>query len=63
MRIRSLVDYLVAESFVVRTFYLGQTISQWYTEDDRRLIAEQNLDIEQQSSDQMPTSWLSLIHI
>ena len=57
VRIRSLVDYLVAESFVVRTFYLGQTNSQWYTEDDRRLIAEQKLDIEQQSSDQMPTSW------
>ena len=56
-RISSLVDYLSAESFVVRTFYLGQTGSDRFTEKDRQLIADQELDVEQQSSDQMPKSW------
>ena len=56
-RINALVDYLTAESFVVRTFYLGQTGSDRYTEKDRLQIADQRLDVEQQSSDQMPKSW------
>ncbi len=56
-RINSLVEFLVSESFVVRTFYLGQTGSDRYTENDRQLIAEQQLDVDQQSSDQIPKSW------
>ena len=56
-RISSLVDYLISESFVVRTFYLGQTGSEQFTEKDRQQIADQKLDVDQQSSDQMPKSW------
>ena len=60
-RISSLVDFLISESFVVRTFYLGQTNSEQFTDNDRQLIASQELDVQQQSSDQVPKSWVKKI--
>ena len=60
-RISSLVEFLVSESFIVRTFYLGQTNSEQFTDNDRQLIASQELDVEQQSSDQIPKSWVKKI--
>ncbi|MFK7768525.1 MAG: glycosyltransferase [Mariniblastus sp.] len=53
-RMASLVNYLESQSFIVRTFYLGQTGSERYTDRDQALISQYNLDVDQRSSDQPP---------
>ena len=50
----SLVRFLVSESFEVRTFYLGQCVTEQFTQRDRELIASSNFDVEQRGSDQPP---------
>lgn len=53
-RMASLVRFLTSECFQVRTFFLGQTDTEQFTQDDRKLIAANGLDVEQRSSDQPP---------
>lgn len=59
-RISSLVSYLTSESFVVRTFYLGQT-ELAFNDSDRQLIRESSLDVQQKASDQPPKSFAGKI--
>ena len=53
-RISSLIRFLTSQSIVVRTFYLGQTGTGQFTDDDQRLILNNSLDVQQRSSDQPP---------
>ena len=53
-RIASMVHFLMSDSFQVRTFFLGQTDSDQFTTNDQKLIKQQNLDIDQRSSEQLP---------
>ena len=53
-RIASMVRFLESEGIVVKTFFLGQSGTEQFTDSDRDLIVHQRLDIDQQSSDQPP---------
>ncbi|MFT5301373.1 MAG: hypothetical protein ACI87E_003678 [Mariniblastus sp.] len=53
-RMASLVRAISADNFHIRSFYLGQSNSPQFTSLDQELIEEQNLDVEQRSSDQPP---------
>lgn len=50
----SLVRFLSSDCFEVRTFYLGQTETEQFTQRDRELISTAGLDVEQRASDQPP---------
>lgn len=53
-----MVRYLDSQGFIVRTFFLGQTGTEQFTDSDRDRIQQRNLDVDQQSSDQPPKRWV-----
>ncbi|MEM7783654.1 MAG: glycosyltransferase, partial [Planctomycetota bacterium] len=55
-RMYSMVQFLNRNGFHVKTFYLGQSGTEQFDLHDEMLIGSYQLDIEQQSSDQIPSS-------